>query len=72
MNFYEVIIVVKRNELNSIDEKIKKLQDKKRSLQEKKEKEVGRYLLKSWGISSLSNKDIFYLIDNNSPKKQSK
>lgn len=64
--------MVKRNELNSIDEKIKKLQDKKRSLQEKKEKEVGRYLLKSWGISSLSNKDIFYLIDNNSPKKQSK
>ncbi|MDS0525321.1 hypothetical protein NNC19_06495 [Clostridium sp. SHJSY1] len=64
--------MVKKNEINSIDDKIKKLQDKKRALQEKKEKEIGKYLLKSWGISSLNNKDIFYLIDNNSPKNASK
>lgn len=64
--------MVKKNEFNSIDEKIKKLQDRKKALQEKKEKEVGRYLLKTWGVSTLNNKDIFYLIDKSSPKNTSK
>ena len=59
--------MAKQNNLNSIEEQIKKLQEKKRSLQEKQEKDVGKYLLKSWDISSLEEKDIFKLIDLNKP-----
>ena len=42
--------MAEQNELLSIDEQIKKLQDKKKSLQEKQEKDIGKYLLKSWGV----------------------
>ena len=56
-----------KTSLNSIDEKIKKLQDRKKTLQEKQEKEIGIYLLKSWDINSLDAKSIFKLIDMNKP-----
>ena len=59
--------MAKQNNLTSIEEQIKKLQEKKRTLQERQEKEVGKYLLKSWDIASLDEKDIFKLIDLNKP-----
>ena len=60
--------MAKQNNLDLIEEKIIKLQEKKKLLQEKQEKEIGKYLLKSWDISSLNEKDIFKLIDLNKPK----
>jgi|GEM_PF-2325007 len=57
----------KHSDLNSIDEQIIKLQEKKKSLQAKQEKEIGKYLLKSWNVSSLNLEDIFKLIDLNKP-----
>lgn len=63
--------MAKQNNLTSIEEQIRKLQEKKRTLQEKQEKEVGKYLLKSWDISSLEDKDIFKLIDSNKPNSDS-
>jgi len=57
----------KHNNLGSIDEQIIKLQEKKKSLQAKQEKEIGKYLLKSWDVSSLNEDDIFKLIDLNKP-----
>jgi len=59
--------MAKQNNLDLIEEKIIKLQEKKKSLQEKQEKEIGKYLLKSWDISSLNENDIFKLIDLNKP-----
>lgn len=59
--------MAKQNNLDLIEEKIIKLQEKKKSLQEKQEKEIGKYLLKSWDVSSLDEKDIFKLIDLNKP-----
>lgn len=56
------------NSLESIDGQIKKLQEKKAALIEKQEKDVGKYLLKSWSISSLSTEEIYKIIDNNKPK----
>lgn len=57
----------KHNILDSIDEQIIKLQEKKKSLQTKQEKEIGKYLLKSWDVLSLNKEDIFKLIDLNKP-----
>ncbi|HEY5587937.1 MAG TPA: hypothetical protein VIK86_03165 [Candidatus Paceibacterota bacterium] len=57
----------KHNNLDSIDEQIIKLQEKKKLLQAKQEKEIGKYLLKSWDVSSLNQEDIFKLIDLNKP-----
>ena len=59
----------KHNILDSIDEQIIKLQEKKKSLQTKQEKEIGKYLLKSWDVLSLNKEDIFKLIDLNNPSK---
>jgi len=60
--------MAEQNELISIDEQIKKLQEKKKSLQEKQEREIGKYLLKSWGVYTLSTKKIFELIDSKKGK----
>lgn len=57
----------KRNNLDSIDEKIIKLQERKKSLQVRQEKEIGKYLLKSWNVSSLDEETILRLIDSNKP-----
>lgn len=57
----------RQNNLDSIDEQIIKLQERKKSLQAKQEREIGKYLLKSWDILSLETKDIFKLIDLNKP-----
>lgn len=57
----------KHNNLDSIDEQIIKLQERKKSLQARQEKEIGKYLLKSWNVSSLDEEDIFKLIDLNKP-----
>jgi len=57
----------KHNNLDSIDEQIIKLQERKKSLQAKQEREIGKYLLKSWNVSSLNEEDIFKLIDLNKP-----
>ncbi|MBK5242795.1 hypothetical protein [Clostridium sp.] len=57
----------KRNSLDSIDEKIIKLQERKKSLQAKQEREIGKYLLKSWNVSSLNEETILKLIDSNKP-----
>lgn len=59
--------MAKRNNLDSIDEKIIKLQERKKSLQAKQEKEIGKYLLKSWNVSSLDEETILKLIDSNKP-----
>ena len=59
--------MARQNNLNSIEEQILKLQDKKKLLQERQEKEIGKYLLKTWDLSSLNIKDIFALIDLNKP-----
>ena len=56
--------MAEQNELVSINVQIKKLQEKKKFLQEKQEKDIGKYLLKSWGAYSLSTKKIFELIDS--------
>jgi len=57
----------KHNNLESIDEQIIKLQEKKKTLQAKQEKEIGKYLLKSWNVSSLDEETILKLIDSNKP-----
>lgn len=59
--------MAKRNNLDSIDEKIIKLQERKKSLQAKQEREIGKYLLKSWNVSSLDEETILKLIDSNKP-----
>jgi len=59
----------KHTNLDSIDEQIMKLQEKKKSLQAKQERETGKYLLKAWNVSSLNLEDIFKLIDLNKPTK---
>ena len=56
--------MAEQNELVSIDVQIKKLQERKKSLQEKQERDIGKYLLKSWGAYALSTKKIFELIDS--------
>ena len=43
----------RQNNLDSIDEQIIKLQERKKSLQAKQEREIVKYLLKSWDILSL-------------------
>ena len=60
--------MAQQNELISIDEQIKKLQEKKKALQEKQERDIGKYLLKSWGVYALSTKKIFELIDSKKAK----
>lgn len=64
-----MIILAKQDTLDSIDEQILKLKEKKKALQEKQEREIGKYLLDSWDTSSLSLQDIFELIDANKPKQ---
>jgi len=59
----------KQDTLDSINEQILKLKEKKKALQENQEKEIGKYLLKTWDTSSLNLKDIFNLIDSNKPKQ---
>ncbi len=61
--------MAEQNELVSIDVQIKKLQEKKKFLQEKQEKDIGKYLLKSWSAYTLSTKKIFELIDSKKNKK---
>ena len=56
--------MAEQNDLVSIDVQIKKLQERKKSLQEKQERDIGKYLLKSWGAYALSTKKIFELIDS--------
>ncbi|MDS0525639.1 hypothetical protein NNC19_08115, partial [Clostridium sp. SHJSY1] len=60
--------MTKKSNLNSIEQQIKKLQEKKKAIRIKKEKDIGKYLLKSWKVSSLSTKEIFDLIDKYSPQ----
>lgn len=55
------------NPLGSIDEQIKKLQVKKAALIEKQEKDIGKYLIKKWSLSSLTTEEIYKIIDNNKP-----
>lgn len=55
------------NSLESIDEQIKKLQEKKATLIEKQEKDVGKYLIKKWSLSSLTTEEIYKIIDNIKP-----
>ncbi|HZK11517.1 MAG TPA: hypothetical protein VFD10_04100 [Atribacterota bacterium] len=59
----------KQDTLDSINEQILKLKEKKKALQENQEREIGKYLLKTWDTSSLNLQDIFNLIDSNKPKK---
>jgi len=61
--------MAKQDTLDSIDEQILKLKEKKKALQEKQEREIGKYLLDTWDTSSLSLQDIFELIDSNKPKQ---
>ena len=61
--------MAKGETLDSINEQIMKLKEKKKALQEKQEREVGKYLLDTWDTSSLSLQDIFKLIDSNKPKQ---
>jgi len=61
--------MAKQDTLDSINEQILKLKEKKKALQEKQEREVGKYLLDTWDTSSLSLQDIFELIDSNKPKQ---
>lgn len=55
------------NPLESIEEQIKKLQEKKAALIEKQEKDIGKYLIKKWSLSSLTTEAIYKIIDNNKP-----
>lgn len=55
------------NPLESIEEQIKKLQEKKAALIEKQEKDIGKYLIKKWSLSSLTTEEIYKIIDNNKP-----
>jgi len=59
----------KQDTLDSINEQIFKLKEKKKALQENQEREIGKYLLKTWDTSSLNLQDIFNLIDSNKPKQ---
>lgn len=59
----------KQDTLDSINEQILKLKEKKKALQENQEREIGKYLLKTWDTSSLNLQDIFNLIDSNKPKQ---
>ena len=61
--------MAKQDTLDSINEQILKLKEKKKALQEKQEREIGKYLLDTWDTSSLSLQDIFELIDSNKPKQ---
>ena len=56
--------MAEQNELISIDDQIMKLKEKKKSLQDKQERDIGKYLLKSWDVYALSTKKIFELIDS--------
>lgn len=53
------------NSINDIDEEIEKLKEKRKSIQEKKEQEIGKYFLKTCNLYYVNNKDIFKLIDSN-------
>lgn len=58
------------NKINSIDEEIEKLLEKRKKLISKRENEIGKYLLSSWGINcEIEIKDIKALIDNKDIKK---
>lgn len=59
----------KQDTLDSINEQILKLKEKKKALQENQEREIGKYLLKTWDTSSLNLQDIFNLIDSHKPKQ---
>ena len=59
----------KQDTLDSINEQILKLKEKKKALQENQEREIGKYLLKTWETSSLNLQDIFNLIDSNKTKQ---
>ena len=61
--------MAKGETLDSINEQILKLKEKKKALQERQEREIGKYLLDTWGTSSLNLQDIFKLIDSNKPKQ---
>ncbi|HZK85362.1 MAG TPA: hypothetical protein VFC58_11975 [Desulfosporosinus sp.] len=61
--------MAKQDTLDSINEQILKLKEKKKALQEKQEREIGKYLLDSWDTSSLTLQEIFNLIDFNKPKQ---
>lgn len=58
-----------KNKIDDIEAQIEKLKKKKADLITKREKEVGAYLIKSWGLSDSSTKDIFELVDRHNPNK---
>lgn len=53
--------------IQNIDEQIKKLQDKKRELLEKRNIEIGEHLIKSWSLENTDTEDILKLIDKLKP-----
>jgi hypothetical protein len=61
-----------KNKIDDIESQIEKLKKKKAELIARREKEVGAYLIKSWGLSDYSTKDILGLIDEYNPNKDNK
>ncbi|WP_416044935.1 hypothetical protein ACMXKO_15485 (plasmid) [Clostridium tyrobutyricum] len=61
-----------KNKIDDIEAQIEKLKKKKSALITKREKEVGAYLIKAWGLSDYSTKDILGLIDEYNPNKDNK
>ena len=60
-----------KNKIDDIEAQIEKLKKKKADLITKREKEIGSYLIKTWGISDKSNEEIFELINKYNPNKNS-
>ena len=56
-----------KQNIDDIDLKIKKLQEIKALLLERKEREIGKYILKTWSVNSLSLTEIIKLIDSLTP-----
>lgn len=57
------------DKIDSIEEQIKKLKEKKKRVQAKAEREIGKYLLKSWNITEINMNKIKQMIDDLNPNK---
>lgn len=58
-----------KNKIDDIEVQIEKLKKKKADLITKREKEIGSYLIKTWGMSDKSDEEIFELINKYNPNK---
>lgn len=58
-----------KNNIEEIEEQIKKLQEKKKCLIEKRKIEIADFIIKTWDLENESTETILGIIENTKPVK---